>query len=102
MIPWQSSGACRVLVALLSSSLLACSSTSTVTGPASAAGLQGSETNDGAFRLAGADGSSVYVRPDDTLRVTMFDGQRVEAKGRDLCRSASGLFVREDGQPCSE
>ncbi|WP_394827723.1 hypothetical protein [Pendulispora albinea] len=100
MMPFHAYVRDRALIALLTSSLLACSTSSSIHGAESASGLQGFETSDGAYHLRGTDGSSVHVRASDTLRITTSNGRTFEGKGRDFCRSAKGLFLREEGGTC--
>jgi len=91
-----------MLVALLASSLLACTTQTTVAGPSAVAGLQGVETSHGTFRFTGQNGTSVQVRPEDTLTVRTVDGNVRVAKAERMCRNGTGLYLRERDEPCNQ
>ena len=86
-------------VALLClSSLLGCSTQSTLTS-ASFGGFQtAQERSDGSVSLLDEEGKAVHVRPQDTLKIALTDGQVVELQGKYLCRAEQGLSrYRGDG-----
>jgi len=78
-----------------------CTSESVVRGDWSAQALRGRETNYGTIRMTANDGAPVHVRPSDTLTITTVEGSVTAEAGR-FCRNESAIYLRDEGQDCSQ